>query len=76
MLFIYSSIYLFTYFTKVSQKFGNILVHTSLLDIYLIIEAVQVDVASSILVVGALTGYALLHSVYDLKVVWTNWQVV
>ena len=59
---------LFSTVTRVNQKFYNILVCANLQCVTEVVQAVGGTVIGSIVVVGVLTCYALLHSVCDLKV--------
>ena len=59
-----------------NQNFCNILVvHACLQLIYHVTKAVQTTVVGSIVVVGVLTHWALLHCVCDLKVTQMNVQL-
>ena len=57
-----------------NQKFCNILVHVSLWHVCHMTEAVQASVVGSIVVVGVLKHFALLHSMQDLKATQINIQ--
>ena len=66
------------YDIKISQKFYNNLIHASIWHIDHIAEAVQAVEGNhcgiSIMVVGVLTCYALLHSMCNLKAAQMNVQ--
>ena len=61
-----------------SRKFCNIFVRASLWWIYHVIDAIQAmqvpAMAGSIMIVGALSRYTLLHFRYDLKATLTLYE--